>query len=162
MRWFLWLSVTGCGIALGAKLFDLLVVAGAWGASPPASFVHLPYGKDYPIDPGAFFQPLSVIMLVGIVGALVSAWRSVDRIWLWVPLITFLVIWAITPTIFLSMIYEMWPIHKARISRSDAEVLLLVRRWFIWDSVRVGLVAVAFLASVRALVGSTTSQKPGA
>src|SRR6188474_3170375 len=87
MRSFLWLSVTAAGIGLGAKLFDLLVVATAWGASPPASFVHLPYGKDYPIDPGTFFQPLSASILIGIIGALVSGWRSVERMWLWVPLI---------------------------------------------------------------------------
>ncbi len=162
MRWFLWLSVTAAGVGLGAKLFDLLVVAKAWGASPPASFAHLPYGNDFPIDPGAFFQPLSVVMLIGLVGALVSGWRSADRIWLWVPLIIFLVIWAITPTIFWPMINEMWSIHKARISRSEAEVLSLVRRWFIWDSIRAGLIAVLFLSSLRALAGPMVSRDKNA
>ena len=97
-------------------------------------------------------------MLVGIVGALVSGWKSVERAWLWVPLITFLVIWAITPTIFWPMINEMWAIHKVRVSRSEAEVLSLVRRWFVWDSIRVGLIAVVFLSSIRALAGPTFSK----
>lgn len=42
MHAFLWVSVTAWGIGLGAKLFDLLVVAGSWGASPPESFSRLP------------------------------------------------------------------------------------------------------------------------
>ena len=38
MRFFLWASVLGWGIGLGGKLFDLIVVAGAWSASPPIDF----------------------------------------------------------------------------------------------------------------------------
>src|SRR4029453_18007654 len=52
MRFFLWASVLGWGIGLGAKLFDLIVVAGAWSASLPASFALLPYGPRFPINPG--------------------------------------------------------------------------------------------------------------
>ena len=36
-RGFLWFSVLGWGIGLGAKLFDLIVVARAWGDAPPTS-----------------------------------------------------------------------------------------------------------------------------
>lgn len=46
LRAFLWLSAVGWGIGLGAKLFDLLVLARSWGASPPASLSLMPYGKD--------------------------------------------------------------------------------------------------------------------
>ncbi len=92
-------------------------------------------------------------MLIGIVGALISGWKSGERVWLLVPVITSVVIWAITPTIFWPMISEMWSIHKARISRSEVEVLALARRWMIWDSIRAGLIAIAFLSSLRALAG---------
>ena len=34
LRFFLWVSVLAWGIVLGAKLFDLRVVAGAWSAAP--------------------------------------------------------------------------------------------------------------------------------
>jgi len=61
MRFFLWMSVLGWGLGLGGKLFDLLVVAGAWSASPPASLALLPYGPRYPMNPGDFFQPLSIV-----------------------------------------------------------------------------------------------------
>ena len=54
---FLWFSVLCWGIGLGAKLFDLIVVAAAWGAAPPASLALMPYGPRYPINPGDFFQP---------------------------------------------------------------------------------------------------------
>ena len=62
MQFFLWVSVIGWGIGFGAKLFDLIIVAGAWGASPPTSLALMPYGPRYPMNPGDFFQPLSVLM----------------------------------------------------------------------------------------------------
>src|SRR5207248_9635434 len=85
MRIFLWISVLGWGIGLGAKLFDLLVVAGAWSAAPPASFALLPYGPHFPINPGDFLQPLSGVMVLGILGELISGLKAllVLRVWLW-------------------------------------------------------------------------------
>ena len=153
MRIFLWISVLGWGIGLGAKLFDLLVLAGAWSVAPPASLALLPYGPRFPMNPGDFFQPLSALMVVGILGALISGWKTPlqYRVWLWVPVITFVIIWIFTPTVFWPMIRELYGAGSGKIVRSDAELILLVRRWMIWDWLRVALIAVGFLASVRAL-----------
>ena len=112
MRLFLLFSVITLAVAFGAKLFDLLVVATAWGASPPASFVHLPYGKEFPVDPGTFFQPLSALVLVGIVGALISGWKCSLRFWLLLPVVTFTIIWILTPTVFWPMINQLWSIRR--------------------------------------------------
>jgi len=152
-RGFLWFSVLGWGIGLGAKLFDLIVVAGAWGAAPPTSLGLMPYGPRYPINPGDFFQPLSALMVVGILGALISGWKTrlEYRIWLWVPVISFLIIWILTPTVFWPMIHELYGAGSGKIARSDAELIALVRRWMIWDWLRVALIATGFLSSVRAL-----------
>ena len=76
MRSFLWLSVLGWGVGLGAKVFDLLVVAGAWSASPPASLSLLPYGPQFPMNPGDFFQPLSIFMAVSVVAAHIKGWNQ--------------------------------------------------------------------------------------
>jgi hypothetical protein len=153
MKFFLWISVLGWGIGLGAKLFDLLVVAGAWGAAPPASFALLPYGPHYPLNPGTFFQPLSAVMALGIIGALISGWRAPIRLrfWLWLGVIMFLLIWAITPTVFWPMINQQYGIATGKIVASDAEAIRLTRQWVAWDWFRVGLIAVGFIASVRAL-----------
>jgi hypothetical protein len=152
-RGFLWLSVLGWGVGLGAKLFDLIVVAGAWGAAPPTSLALMPYGPRYPLNPGDFFQPLSALMVVGILGALISGWKTrlKYRIWLWVPVITFLIIWIFTPTVFWPMIHELYGAGSGKIARSDAELILLVRRWMIWDWLRVALIATGFVSSVRAI-----------
>lgn len=152
-RTFLWVSVMGGGIGLGAKLFDLIVVAGAWGAAPPASLSLMPYGERYRIDPGTFFQPLSALMLVGILGALISGWRTplAYRVWLWIPVIAFLIIWIFTPTVFWPMIRELYGAGSGKIKRSDADLVLLVRRWMIWDWFRVVVIATAFISSVRAI-----------
>jgi hypothetical protein len=150
---FLWLSILAAGIGLGAKIFDLLVLAGAWGASPPASLALMPYGARYPIDPGNFFQPLSAILLVAILGALISGWKTPFeyRIWLWLPVLMFILIWIFTPTVFWPMISELYGLGRGRIVESDAQVLRLARRWIIFDWLRVVAIAVAFLSSVRAM-----------
>ena len=153
LRVFLWLAVMGWGIGLGAKLFDLIVVAGAWSAAPPASFALLPYGPRFPIDPGNFFQPLSAVMALGILGALISGWRTPGqlRFWLWLGLIMFLIIWAITPTVFWPMIHQLYGTATGKIVSTDAESIALARRWLLWDWFRVGLITVGFIASVRAI-----------
>jgi hypothetical protein len=152
-RAFLWLSIAGWGIGLGAKLFDLLVVAGAWSASPPASFSLLPYGPRFPVDPGDFFQPLSAIMVDGVVGALVAGWKTRPgyRLWLWIPALAFLVVWVFTPTVFWPMIRELHGTATGKLARTDAQSLELARRWILWDWMRVTVIAVGFLSCVRAI-----------
>ena len=152
-RGFLWFSVLGWAIGLGAKLFDLIVVASAWGAAPPASLALMPYGPHYPINPGNFFQPLSALMVVGILGALISGWKTpLDyRIWLWVPAVAFLIIWIFTPTVFWPMIRELYGAGSGKIVRNDAELIMLVRRWMIWDWLRAAVITAGFLSLVRAI-----------
>jgi hypothetical protein len=153
MRTFLWVSIVGWGIGLGAKLFDLLVVARAWGASPPESLALMPYGSRFPMNPGDFFQPLSALMVVGILGALVSGWKTPPnfRVWLWIPVAAFLVIWAITPTIFWPMIRELYGSATGEIAGAKPELVALVSRWYYWDSFRTALIAIGFLSSVKAI-----------
>ena len=107
-RAFLWCSVSLWGIALGAKIFDLLVLERAWGADVPASLIFYPYGKSWPTDPGDFFQPLSALLLVASVGALWSGWKTERsyRRWLSLSVGAFVIIWIATPTLF-------WPLINA-------------------------------------------------
>src|SRR5258708_257867 len=141
-RLFCWLLVSSWAIGLGAKIFDLLVLGNAWGASPPSSFDLLPYGKAFPVDPGNFFQLLSFLILLCAIGALVAGWKSQARAFLVVSLASFVVIWIFTPTIFWPMITELWEIHRGRLLKSEAESVALVHRWFIWDSGRIALIAI--------------------
>ncbi len=153
MRIFLWISVLGWGIGLGAKLFDLLVLAGAWSVAPPASLALLPYGPRFPMNPGDFFQPLSVPMLVGIIGALICGWKTPwkYRFWLWLPVIMFLILWVLTPTVFWPMNHELYLAASHSIVRSDAQLIQLTRRWVSLDWLRVAMIAVGFVSSVRAI-----------
>jgi hypothetical protein len=127
---FLWISVLSWGVGLGAKLFDLLVLARAWGASPPVSLVLYPYGRAWPLNPGNFFQPLSVLILAGALGALISAWKTPleYRGWLWLPIIAFVLIWIATPTVFWPMISELYSIAHGKVVKSDIEIGVLVGR----------------------------------
>lgn len=153
LRSFLWGSVTGWGIGLGAKLFDLLVVATAWGQAPPGSLSLMPYGKAYPISPGDFFQPLSVLLLVGSAGALWAGWHAPRscRSRLLVPVMMLLVIWMLTPTLFWPMLNDLWAASQGRLALGNDEVVALTQRWFVWDSVRTLLIFLGFVFTVQAM-----------
>src|SRR5215211_730440 len=141
MRIFLWIATVG------------------WAASPPASFALLPYGKRYPVDPGDFFIPLSALIAVGSIGALISGWRSSLRPWLLVSVVSFLIIWATTPTVFWPMIHQLYGTAIGRVTATDAESVRLAQRWLVWDTFRVLLIAVGFVAIVRAMSFPATTKK---
>ena len=153
MRAFLWVAVIGFGIGLGAKLFDLLVLAKAWRAAPPASLAMLPYGPRFPMNPGDFFQPLSLLILVGVVGALISGWKTpfAYRVWLWLPAAMFLFIWVFTIPVMWPMNHELYLAAQGLSGRSEAEIIQMARRWVMYDWLRVVMLAVSFVSSIRAI-----------
>ena len=54
-------------------------------------------------------------------------------------------------TVFWPMIRELYGSAIGRISHTDAELVRLVHRWIVWDWLRVSLIAIGFLASLRAI-----------
>jgi hypothetical protein len=70
---------------------------------------------------------------------------------LWLPVIAFLVIWIFTPTVFWPMIRELYGTATGKIIRSDTEMILLARRWIIWDWARVVMIAVGYVSSIQAI-----------
>ena len=154
-RAFLWLAVLCGGPLVGAKLFDLIVLAGAWSADPPASLRMMPYGKAWPVDTGAFFIPFSALMLVAGFGALVAGWRTPWRYrWLLcVPSVGILLLLVLTVTAFWPMNAALWyhGIGSAKDVLSDAESVAMARRWVVLDWVRVAGASAAFVAALRAL-----------
>jgi len=154
-RAFLWLAVLVGGPLLGAKLFDLLVLAGAWSSHPPASLAMMPYGKAWPVDTGAFFIPFSAAMLIAGFGALVAGWRTPWRYrWLLcLPSVGILLLLILT-------VVEFWPmnaalyhhgIHSPKDTISDAQSVAMAQRWVMLDWVRVSGASAAFVAPLRAL-----------
>ncbi len=63
----------------------------------------------------------------------------------------FIIIWAITPTVFWPMIRELYRSSIGKISHTDAELVQLVHRWMVWDWIRASLIAAGFLGSIRVL-----------
>jgi Domain of unknown function (DUF1772) len=156
VRWlviFLWISVFAWGIGLGAKLFELVVLIPAWAANPPASLSLLPYGQRWPFNPGDFFQPLSVLLVIGTLGALVSGWNAsrTYKAWLWASLISLLVIWVATPTLFWPMILDLYAASTGSLPMTEAAAQSLAAKWIVYDWIRAVFIAVGFACAVRAI-----------
>lgn len=152
---FLWLAVLVGGPLLGAKLFDLIVLAGAWSAHPPHSLAMMPYGKAWPVDTGVFFIPFSAAMLIAAFGALAAGWTTPWRYrWLLcVPSLGILALLVLTVIAFWPMNAALWyhGIASPRDTMSDAESVAMARQWVELDWVRVAGAAAAFVAALRAL-----------
>jgi hypothetical protein len=154
-RFFLWVSVLAWGVLLGAKLFDLRVLVGAWSASPPQSLGLLPYGPQYPVDTGEFFIPSSAALLVAAFGALISGWRTPwkYRAWLMLSAAMILVTLIFTVSVFWPRNVALWQVAKgapAAMKDRDA-IILMVREWVRYDWVRVAMATIGFVSSVRAI-----------
>lgn len=154
-RAFLWLAVLVGGPLVGAKLFDLLVLAGAWSANPPQSLAMMPYGKAWPVDTGLFFIPFSAAMLIAGFGALTAGWKTPWRYrWLLcIPSLGILLLLVLTVVAF-------WPINAAlfyhgmgspKDTITDAQSIEMARDWVALDWVRVAGATAAFVAALRAL-----------
>ena len=154
-RIFLWISVLAWGIGVGAKLFDLRVLASAWSAAPPESLVLLPYGPRFPVDPGQFFVLVSPTILIASIGALVTGWSSPlqYRLWLWCSA-------ALIFLVFLLTIVVMWPMNTALYAAapgspigpgSGGDIVELAHRWIAFDWLRVSMMAAGFVSAVRAI-----------
>lgn len=154
-RAFLWIAVLSGAVVLGAKLFDLRVLAGAWSASPPESLALLPYGSRWPVDTGEFFIPSSAALLLSSFGAVVTGWKTRQwyRALLLVPL-------AITLGTLVFTVLWFWPANRAlwhaAISAPDAmtdrgQIIALTRRWIAHDWLRVAMAFIGLVCSIQAL-----------
>ena len=169
LLFFLWVSTLTWGIGLGGKLFELFVLIPAWASDPPTSLLLLPYGPQWPLDPGDFFQPLMLIILIASVGGLVSGWNTprTYKVWLWAPLVVFVIIGVTTATIFWPMIADLWGANPTQTTHpilgnsgtrplAEAATINLVNRWIVYDWARAALIAAGFFCAVRAV--STTDR----
>ena len=132
-RIFLWLAALCAGPLLGAKLFDLVVLAGAWSADPPRSLRMMPYGTAWPVDTGVFFIPFSAALLAAGFGALVAGWRTPWRFrWLLcLPSIGVFLLLILTVTAFWPMNAALWyhGIGSAKDTLNDAQSVAMTQRW---------------------------------
>jgi hypothetical protein len=154
-RALLWISVIAWGFLVGAKLFDLRVLVGAWSASPPESLSLLPYGPRWPVDTGEFFIPSSAALLLAALGALITGWRTPARyrVWLALSLAMILGILVLTVTEFWPRNAALWAVARGAPNalHDRAAVISMVHVWVALDWVRVTMGTVGFLASIRAI-----------
>lgn len=152
-RALIWVSVLAWGTLVGAKLFDLVVLAGAWSASPPDSLALLPYGIHWPVDTGEFFIPSSATLLLATSGAVLAGWHTPMRYWIFllVSLATILATLLLTVTLFWPRNAALWAVSQHTLTLTPEEVRFMVREWIILDWLRVAAGGIGFLAAVKAI-----------
>jgi hypothetical protein len=162
-RGLLWVSVVVWGLLVGGKMFDHMVLVGAWSANPPESLSLLPYGERFPVDTGDYFFPSSVALLLCSCGLFISGWRTPPRyrLRLLLPPLMLLVILVFTVRWFWPANAALW--HVAQGSpeplRDARAIQAMVRQWVAFDRLRIIARLIAFLVCIRAIsVPFPTSQ----
>lgn len=154
-RTFIWICVIAWGILLGAKLFDLRVLVGAWSASPPESLRLLPYGAQYPVDTGEFFIPSSAALLIASLGALIAGWRTARsyRALLALSLAMIFATLILTVTKFWPLNAALWAVAQGHATavQQPGVIVAMVHEWILLDWLRVGMGTAGFVASIRAI-----------
>jgi hypothetical protein len=151
-RTFLWIGVFSWAIGLGGKLFDLLVLAGAWSASPPESLKLLPYGPHYPVDTGLFFLPTSAVILFSSLAAVAASWRRpAIRAWTVSASVLFVILFAFTVLVFWPMNSALYRTALGTSGLTPAEAIRMAHRWIVLDWLRVGVMATGLFCTVRAM-----------
>ncbi len=152
-RTFLWIAVFAWAIGLGGKLFDLLVVAGAWSAAPPESLKLMPYGPHYPVDPGRFFIPTSAVILISSIAALIAGWRRAPaiRVWILSATLLFVALFVFTMIVFWPMNAALYHTALGTSGLTAGEATHMAHRWIVLDWLRVGVMAGGFICTVRAI-----------
>lgn len=154
-RTLLWISVLAWGILLGGKLFDHVVLVGAWSASPPESLKLLPYGPRFPVDTGDYFFPSSVALLICSIGVFISGCRTPSsyRVVLFLPPLMLIVILIFTVLWFWPANFALW--HVAQESpdaiQDRAVIIKLVHQWVLFDWIRIAAGTLAFVLCVWAI-----------
>ncbi|WJI14328.1 DUF1772 domain-containing protein [Pseudoxanthomonas winnipegensis] len=155
VRGALWFAAIAWGVLLGAKVFDLVILAGAWSAAPPASLRLLPYGAAYPVNTGDFFIPPSALLLVATWIAVFAGWRTPMRYrrWLLASALTILVVLVFTVASFWPMNAALWAIAKGAPGalQDQAGIEALVHAWLRNDWLRVIAATAGFLSTLRAI-----------
>lgn len=113
----------------------------------------MPYGPSYPYDPGDFFLPLSILLLIGAVGSLVCGRKALRnyKILLWVSFLSLVVIWLATPTLFWPMIGDLYYAGTGSRPLEVSAAQSLVNRWLTLDWLRTALIAVGFVSAIQAI-----------
>ena len=152
-RSLLWISVLAWGVLIGGKLFDHVVLVGAWSATPPESLTLLPYGPRFPVDTGDYFFPSSVALLVCSIGLFVSGWRT--PVWyrtlLFFPPLMLLAILVFTVVWFWPANRALWYVAQRAPDaiQNPAEIASLVRAWVSYDWLRIVAGMLAYVSCIR-------------
>lgn len=154
-RIFLWVSIIGGGFLVGAKVFDTVVLAGAWSHDVPESLRYLPYGKDFPVNTGSFFIPVSALLLISNFGAAIAGWRTpwTYRGLLVIPALAILAALVFTVGAFWPMNEALWNFahHPERVpDLTTSGAIAMAHRWVILDWGRILIATVSLIASLQA------------
>lgn len=152
----LWLFVILLGIQLGAGLYEIRVITPLVTYSPPESVIRFfSMSKTHPelaIQAGRFFwkytsQPMGPLAIATLLIGIRS--RGPQRIWMLIPAITVILVFAATYLFFVPTLRQL--ANSQQLGLSPEQVMAKLNLWHVLNWFRLGFIAFAFIAGLRAL-----------
>ena len=150
VRILYWYNVVSMAIWVGGTVYQMLVIVPLWSASPPESLTAFFHGTQFMAMIPRFFGPRTMMARVApIVLLLVLDWPSrTRRAWLIGAVASVAIGLAMT-------LLWIYPINDVLFWRAGEgvpadEVRALVTRWVLLDRTRFALMALGYLALLRA------------
>ena len=148
----LWVFVIVLGLDLGAGVYEGRIVVPLWAGGVPATLAEGDPFRRVAIDAGIRFWAY-MTSAAGILAAvtLVSAFwmEGARRTWSWVGAVGEIVAFAMTLLYFRPTLVRLFMGHGAGLS--PEAIRSTVRRWVLWNRIRVVITLVAWCAALRAL-----------
>lgn len=163
----LWLFVILMGIQLGAGLYEIRVITPLVTYSPPESVIRL-FGmaKTHPelaIQAGRYFwkytsQPMGPLAILTVIIGIRT--RGPQRIWMLIPAITTILMFAATYLFFVPTLSQL--ANSQQLGLRTNQIMAKLDLWNTLNWFRLGFIAFAFLAGLRALsLTPLVSLRPG-
>jgi len=150
VNYLLWYNVLSLGIWVGGTLFQMLVVVPLWSDSPPESVHAFWAGTQYYSTIHHFFGPLTqVLRVVPLLALVVVAWPNAElRTWIVICAATMVFGFIFTR----AYVYPMNDVLFAKAGEGlDADaVRSLVSRWVFADRLRFAVMTGGYLSLLRA------------
>lgn len=145
----LWIAVIAWSLWFGGLLYEVFVVMPLWSSALPESAIEWNSRPNFMLIPTQFYAPVAIMTILSSVVAAVLAWKaSNNRIWAILSAVCAVVTLAFTFIFFFPKNEVLF--YKQVTGLSGEEISAIANAWIRGNWIRVGIMAVGFIAALRA------------
>lgn len=145
----LWISIIAWSLWLGGLIYEMVVITPLWSGSLPQSVTEWNSRPMYMVNPTRFHAPLAAVTVLASLLAAIFGWKTSNRIYLVLSAVCAAGVLAFTIVYFFPKNDVIF--RNQFVGLSGAEISLIASSWVTANWGRVVVMAIGFLAALRAV-----------